>query len=647
MEPLPAQAHSGLFFDPTAVLDKSALASEATGKQMPQDPTAISRPKPPDFIPGYRLEKLVGKGGMGEVHQAVQLSLGRTVAVKLLSAELALDESFVARFEKEGAALAALRHPNIVSIVDTGKNQATYYLVMEFVDGPSMREVMRSPLLDVGQSLRMMVQICRAIDYAHGRGVIHRDLKPENILFDEQASGIAKVTNFGLAGFDDKSGQKHNLTQTNVAMGTASYMAPEQQVDAKTADHRADVYSLGVLLYELLTGDVPMGNFDAPSVKKPHLDKRLDAIVAKCLKTSPAERYQGVGEMMIDLEPLVPALSMLGTAQTSGLRRGLNRAKVIGRKVMVAAEVVLVVGAIAIVGTSFIRSGVKEKRLPAGLELTTDTGAKFPMTQAGRDDKDSHSVSLGDGPDTIGVQAYGRKPSLHAGDIVYGAPEDLTAGRTVIDSNIETEGLSFSAKVETQAVKRSRFEPLLEVFRGPRPDARSALMLVGEPGRYVALIISGTGDEPRLEWALGHEHRGATLGTVSLPPGPQDLELRIDPVTGALSALIGKDKDQRLLAGNLLSMGPKWKEEFGNDAPRAAMGCLEGTCAFHEVKLLGLKAPPAPMPPPEEERRPLQVSQATPLKKSTTAQTQARPPPPAQPKTSTEKKSTAATTKHR
>src|SRR5262245_29801955 len=178
---------------------------------MAADPTAISRPKPADFIPGYRLEKLVGKGGMGEVHQAVQLSLARTVAVKLLASELASDESFVARFEKEGAALATLRHPNIVSIVDRGKNESTYYLVMEFVDGPSLREVMRSPLLDHGQALRTMMQICKAIEYAHGRGVIHRDLKPENILFDEQAGGIAKVTDFGLAGFDEKAaGTRHN-----------------------------------------------------------------------------------------------------------------------------------------------------------------------------------------------------------------------------------------------------------------------------------------------------------------------------------------------------------------------------------------------------------------------------------------------------
>ncbi|MGZ3447258.1 MAG: serine/threonine-protein kinase, partial [Myxococcaceae bacterium] len=151
----------------------------------------------PPHIPGYRLEKLVGKGGMGEVHRAVQLSLGRVVAVKILSGELAEDPTFVTRFDKEAAALATLSHPNVVSIVDKGKAENTYYLVMEYVDGPSLREVMRSPTLDTQGALRIIMEIARAIDYAHSRGVVHRDLKPENILFDEQAGGIAKVTDFG------------------------------------------------------------------------------------------------------------------------------------------------------------------------------------------------------------------------------------------------------------------------------------------------------------------------------------------------------------------------------------------------------------------------------------------------------------------
>jgi hypothetical protein len=286
------------------------------------------------------------------------------------------------------------------------------------------------------------------------------------------------------------------------------------------------------------------------------------------------------------------------------------------RRVVLAGEISLLVVAATVVTVAFVRTGARERRQPAGLELSTDFGAKFPMTQAGREDKASRSLTLGDGPDEISVVALGRKPRLQQGDIVYGPPEDAPAGRTVIDTNIEGDGLVFSAKVDTQAAKRARLEPLLEIFRGPRPDARSAIMLVGDPGRYVALIISGTGDEPRLEWALGTEHRGSMTAPMSMSPGTQMVALKVDPVTGALAAFIGKDKDQRLLAGNVLLLGPKWKQEFG-ETLRAALGCLEGTCAFHSVQVQGLKAPAPPAPPPtppvaEVERRPpVQVSQAS------------------------------------
>ncbi len=133
------------------------------------DATLAARPSAPNLIPGYRLEALIGRGGMGEVYRATQLSLGRTVAIKLLSPELAKDESFVARFDKEAAALAALSHPNIVSILDKGRTPETYFLVMEFIDGSSLREVMASPVLDPGASLRITLQVCRAMEYAHGR----------------------------------------------------------------------------------------------------------------------------------------------------------------------------------------------------------------------------------------------------------------------------------------------------------------------------------------------------------------------------------------------------------------------------------------------------------------------------------------------
>ncbi len=531
----------------------------------PVEPTAVSRPKAVDFIPGYRLDHVVGKGGMGEVYQAVQLSLGRKVALKLLSAELAKDAAFVARFEKEGAALAALSHPNIVAIVDKGKTESTYYLVMEFVDGPSLREVMRSPLYTPGQALHMFAQVCRAIDYAHQRGIIHRDLKPENILFDEQAGGIAKVTDFGLAGFEEKDG-KFNLTQTHVAMGTASYMAPEQMVDARKADARADIYSLGVLLYELLVGETPKGNYDPPSVKKAELDKRLDPIVSRCLKQAPGDRYASVGELLKELEPLVPVTSMVFTAHTSPGQRFVRKARDVARSTARVFEAAVVLCAVAIIVVSLVRDKVKSAQLPAGMELTTDSGGKWPLTTAGRVDKQSPSLTLGDGPDTVPVVAVGRKVALEHGNILFVPPEDTRTGRAVLDVELKGDGMSFSAEAFTQESKRSWFDPIRALFTGPRPNARSALMLVGEPGRYVALIIPGNGDPPSLEWALG-EKRGSMSAPLVTGGATTFLELKIDPSTGELAALVGKGRDQRLLADSV-TLGPQLAHALRRAPPR-------------------------------------------------------------------------------
>ena len=599
----------------------------------PLESTSVSRSRPPDLIPGYRLERVVGRGGMGEVHEGVQLSLGRQVAVKLLNAELAKDASFVARFEKEGAALAALRHPNIVSIVDKGKTDTSYFLVMEFVDGPSLREQMRNPLFMPGQALKMFEQVCRAIDYAHNRGVIHRDLKPENILFDEQAGGIAKVTDFGLAGLDERADKEglRNLTQTHVAMGTAAYMAPEQQVDARTADHRADIYSLGILLYELMVGDTPKGTFDPPSVMKPSLDKRFDAIVARCLRPLPADRFQSVTELLMALEPLVPVTSLIGTAQTSAGQRALRKLRQLGRRLMKGVEVAVVLTALAVLGAAMLRDTTTANRVPAGIELTTDSGAKFPLTSPGRLDRAGPHLTLGEGPDTISVVALGRKSTLDNGSILYLEDDDgLPGGRTVLDADVSADGLAFSADVEIQPSRRGALEPVRKMFFGPRADARSALLLVGEAGRYVALVVSGSGAEPSLEWALGGSKRGAMSAPLPAGASATHLELRIDPGTGELAALVGRGRDQRVL-GERLVLGKEWKALFG-EAPRAAVGCLEGRCAFRKLRVEGLKLPQVVVPmqvlveqtPPIPERA-VARSPVPPPKKPPAP---TRPPPP-------------------
>ena len=255
-------------------------------------------------VPGYELIELLGKGGMGEVWRARQTSLGRMVAVKLLPPRFAKDREFVARFDKEAQALASLSHPGVVQIIDRGQAGEHYYFAMELVPGINLREMMGAGRLPVRDAARIGMQIARAIDYAHEMKVVHRDLKPENIMVD--ARGHVKIADFGLAGMKGNE-RDISLTATAVAMGTVNYMAPEQRRDAKNVDPRADLYSLGVLLYEMFTGEVPLGRFKLPSQKVPGLDTRVDDIIAGLLETEPEARPQRANLVAEVLEQVIPA----------------------------------------------------------------------------------------------------------------------------------------------------------------------------------------------------------------------------------------------------------------------------------------------------------------------------------------------------
>ncbi len=273
-------------------------------------------------IPGYELREILGKGGMGEVWRGVQRSLGREVAIKILPPKLAKDPEFVTRFEKEATALASLSHPNIIQIIDRGISQSHYYFVMEYVAGRSLREVMNAGKVSAQEALKIVAQICRAIDYAHEKEIIHRDLKPENILIDER--GHVKVADFGLAGIQHSEARLH-LTGTAVAMGTVNYMAPEQRRDARNVDGRADLYSLGVVLYELLTGELPIGRFKLPSQRVEGLDARVDLIVAKALEPDPKVRYARASAVGADVEQLIdPGGSARLLVAQSGLQQSAD-----------------------------------------------------------------------------------------------------------------------------------------------------------------------------------------------------------------------------------------------------------------------------------------------------------------------------------
>jgi eukaryotic-like serine/threonine-protein kinase len=558
--------------------------------------------RPPDAIPGYRLERLVGKGGMGEVHRAVQLSLGRIVAVKLLARELAEDPTFVMRFDKEAAALAALSHPNVVAIVDKGKAESTYYLVMEYVDGPSLREVSKSPMLDISGALRIIMEICRAIDYAHNRGVIHRDLKPENILFDEQAGGIPKVTDFGLATFFEHTNhtKRFDVTQTHVSMGTLSYMAPEQRVDAKNADHRADIYSLGVLLYELLVGEVPVGNFDPPSQKRPGVDKRIDGIVSRCLKTNPADRYQRVSELMTDLEPFAPVTFSQLPRKISRVEQVKLQIRRAARRTLRVAEALALLAALAILSLSWARHHWKPAPpLPTGMLLTQpDLRVEATFTSPGRiaDTSNARRVVMGEGLDTIPIIAYGRPVRLEGRTLRFDAPEEMEneVGRAQLDI-VDKDGIAalFTAEVVVAPRSLGTWQMLRDTVLGRNRNPQAALVLLGTPGRYVAAILSGDGSPVTFEWALG-ERRGTMLGPASPPDGRASMRLLVDRA-GQLTAFFGTDGEQ-IPIGAPLYLGTDWKRHFGAP-PAPQLGCVDAQCAFRQVGYeIGREPPDVPEP---------------------------------------------------
>lgn len=243
--------------------------------------------------------RLLGCGGMGAVYQARQTKLDRMIALKILPLERACDPQFTERFLQEARALAKLNHPHIVAVYDAGQNDNYLYIIMEFVDGTSLRELLRDGRLSASEAMRSVPQICEAMQYAHDHGVIHRDIKPENVLLDQQ--GHVKIVDFGLAKLSDHYSPQFTLTETGMRMGSAKYMAPEQSVDTANVDHRADIYSMGVMIYEMLTGKLPSLDYTPPS-RIAEVDARVDRVVERSIKESPDERYQQAVEVKQDVE---------------------------------------------------------------------------------------------------------------------------------------------------------------------------------------------------------------------------------------------------------------------------------------------------------------------------------------------------------
>lgn len=304
-------------------------------------------PPPVKRIRGVELQEPIGKGGMGQVYRGRQVDLDRTVAVKILPVALSADAEFVERFKREAKALATLDHPNIVRVHDCGVEDGHTFLVMELVDGPNLREMLKKGLKP-DEALALMPPICDALEYAHGQGVVHRDIKPENVLVDRQ--GHVKIADFGLAKMLNPVGER--LTFTREVMGTPHYMSPEQVERPKEVDHRADIYALGVLLYEMLTGQLPIGRFEPPSVKS-GLNARVDAIVFKALERDPARRYQRASELAADIRGLSTSPTVFPQLRLPSMTGWFRRQDRLRRRTI--AEIAVAILLLAAVGYLALR----------------------------------------------------------------------------------------------------------------------------------------------------------------------------------------------------------------------------------------------------------------------------------------------------
>ncbi len=266
----------------------------------------------------YRIEAFLSAGGMGSVYRAQHVMLGKTVAVKVIKNELVTSDEIISRFQREARAASNLDHPNIVTVYDLGQtSDGTLYIAMEFIDGPSLRDaIRRGGPMPAGRAVDILRQVASALSAAHRRQIVHRDLKSHNLMLaaDDDGRDIVKLVDFGIAKTFDESTQ---LTAAGYMMGTPHYMSPEQAA-GKAVDHRADIYSLGVILYEMLTGEVPFGDDSLtsvlvklatevplrPSIRRPDLGvpPALEAVAMRCLEKNPDDRFQSADEFAVALE---------------------------------------------------------------------------------------------------------------------------------------------------------------------------------------------------------------------------------------------------------------------------------------------------------------------------------------------------------
>jgi serine/threonine protein kinase len=451
----------------------------------------------------YEVEELVGTGGMSSVYRAHDRLLDRKVALKVLHQQFTDDADYVERFRREARAVAALSHPNIVTVIDRGEHENRQFIVFEYIDGENLKALIeRRGSAPVATALELAMQIARGLSFAHQQGLVHRDVKPQNVLLN--GDGQAKVTDFGIARSLDV---QQGMTQTGTVLGTSDYIAPEQ-AQGQRVDEHTDVYSLGVVLYELLTNEVPFPgenfvavamrhiNEEPPSIrdKRPDVSPRLEAAVHRAMAKRPEDRFQTMADFCRELEANL-AEAQGGTAAPPVAVRGARAPRRQGANpwpIVLALLTLIAIG--GVVAYLLIHHDNSPTSTPGGgssgsAPALSAIGAYDPFGTGGEHDDKAKLATDNNGATYWETEQYRNPPSL--GKDGVGLVLDAKTAVQLHQLGVATETPGFTAVI--RAGDSPTEFPYTVSSSQTVPDTGATFTITGKPHRYYLLWITSLG----------------------------------------------------------------------------------------------------------------------------------------------------------